>query len=485
MSNIVARNVLHLAAWAQVGVLLRYYVGKLLGEACGSPAGSNGWVPCITSPGLTRPGGALFIDLPANVLGCFLMGLLSPADLLAAVHQEPDLLAAHKAGLTLPLLPAGSPLQGVEPLALGLRTGLCGSLTTYASWMLQVVVMLVGRPVPITHPFPHYHDVVAALAALLLGCLASCAALTAGQHLVLLVWSWRQSAALTSAAAHPPPQPDGEGVQGDGTPAAAAAAAAAGDLRAPALHLMLQPVVSGAEAGMPGGAAARLSTRASPHPSHTHHSLHTAALAADAAALLLLLLLTGTALGYSIQLSRPVSGHSAATPGPKLLVLWLSLLLGPWGCLLRWRLGLRLNARLPCPAAAWFPAGTLAANQAACLLDYAMYVVMVRAGKGATALQLSAAEAAIKGFGGSLSTVSTWVVEVQKLGLAPGGGRGGQAAHDSASMQLGVTAAGCQLGLQGGSRWVGVARAGGYMWGSIALSVGVGLLVVGTSLWTH
>jgi hypothetical protein len=53
--------------------------------------------------GLTRWGGALFIDLPSNVAGSFVMGLLSPSDIVAAATGEPSLLSPF---IPCPLLPA-------------------------------------------------------------------------------------------------------------------------------------------------------------------------------------------------------------------------------------------------------------------------------------------------------------------------------------------------------------------------------------------
>ena len=53
--------------------------------------------------------------------------------------------------------------------------------------------------------------------------------------------------------------------------------------------------------------------------------------------------------------------------GPCRRAQWLALLLGPFGCVLRWLLS-QYNYRLP-GAARWLPAGTLAANMLGCLTD--------------------------------------------------------------------------------------------------------------------
>ncbi len=42
------------------------------------------------------------------------------------------------------LLPGGHPWQRNTALVAGLRTGYCGSLTTFSAWQLQNVLLLVG-----------------------------------------------------------------------------------------------------------------------------------------------------------------------------------------------------------------------------------------------------------------------------------------------------------------------------------------------------
>lgn len=68
----------HLIAWAQIGVVLRIYLAELFGSACPTLP----WAPCLTSSG-SRWGGGYFTDLPANILGSFLMGLFVSSDVLS------------------------------------------------------------------------------------------------------------------------------------------------------------------------------------------------------------------------------------------------------------------------------------------------------------------------------------------------------------------------------------------------------------------
>ena len=90
---------------------------------------------CVTStveqPG---PGGAaLFTDLPANMLGCFLMGFLQPSQDLGLLTTRP-----------IVFLNSEHWFQSWGVVHLALRTGFCGSLTTFASWNSQMVQLLDG-----------------------------------------------------------------------------------------------------------------------------------------------------------------------------------------------------------------------------------------------------------------------------------------------------------------------------------------------------
>lgn len=68
---------------------------------------------------------------------------------------------------------------------------------------------------------------------------------------------------------------------------------------------------------------------------------------------------------------RPATAYSAAC-GAHRRGQWLALLLGPFGCVLRWLLS-QYNYKLP-GAARWLPAGTLAANMLGCLTDFVLGV---------------------------------------------------------------------------------------------------------------
>lgn len=80
--------------------------------------------------------GAYFVDLPSNMLGSFIMGLLTTAATIGLDSKKP-----------VAILPERNAWQRNSELHVGLRTGYCGSLTTFASWELAMVQLLIGGQV--------------------------------------------------------------------------------------------------------------------------------------------------------------------------------------------------------------------------------------------------------------------------------------------------------------------------------------------------
>lgn len=440
---------LHLAAWCQLGVLTRYYLGRLLGGAC------EAWGACVTSNSDTRSGGALFIDAPSNVLGSLFMGLLATSDALKAAFSGGGggggsaVVGDCVGSRPLPALPARSPLQSHAALLVGLRTGYCGSLTTFASWMLQMVEMGVRG------------QWVEAFSGCFVGTLLAIASLTMGQHLALL------AADLTRASARAEDQAAVLPHGGGGSGAEGGASSSSGSGKSPS---------NGAGAPAGDGAAARNAATGATAAAVTKIRVEVeedsggngrrrrplAHYAANALAAVSLCTLSAASLALIV--SR--RGRDAEA------VLWFAILLGPFGCWLRWLLA-RLNGKLgPAPAWSWFPAGTFAANMLACVLDYAVQAGAARHSSaggsysldgGAAALplgrrplrpvELAVLSGVITGFGGSLSTVSTWVVEIQQ------------------QLVLGVPRR-------------HIFRGWGYCLLSLGLAFSLGLLIYGVPMWT-
>jgi fluoride ion exporter CrcB/FEX len=98
----------------------------------GGRCGEWRWAACVTSDGVRHGGGAIFLDLPANALGCFLLGILSPSSALTL-----------RGGAAVALLPERHRLQTAVALHTALRTGFLGSLTTFASWYALPALALI------------------------------------------------------------------------------------------------------------------------------------------------------------------------------------------------------------------------------------------------------------------------------------------------------------------------------------------------------
>ena len=128
---------IYIALFAILGTFLRMIVAQVFGEYCKNPD-SIGWLKasaplCVTNGGATEQGGIIFADLPANMLGSFIMGFFQSGATL---------------GLALPLaiawLRPQNSLQKMPILHKGITTGFCGSLTTFSGWNSAMVVLLYG-----------------------------------------------------------------------------------------------------------------------------------------------------------------------------------------------------------------------------------------------------------------------------------------------------------------------------------------------------
>jgi fluoride ion exporter CrcB/FEX len=115
-------HTLYISLFATFGAVIRIYMGRFFGLDCErvieiddflSPFSSE---ICVTASGKTdQTGGAFFSDLPANILGSFFIGVLSPA--ISSGHPIPWFRKDHR-------------LQHHEAFHTALKVGLCGCLTT-------------------------------------------------------------------------------------------------------------------------------------------------------------------------------------------------------------------------------------------------------------------------------------------------------------------------------------------------------------------
>lgn len=119
-----------------------------------------------------------------------------------------------------------------------------------------------------------------------------------------------------------------------------------------------------------------------------------------------------------------------------------AIVFAPLGCLLRFYLSLFLNAKLPS-----FPLGTFAANILGTGILGMCYDLQHISGIGTSVVSCQVLQGVMDGFCGSLTTISTWVAELNGLGK----------------------------------------RRYAYFYGTVSVGVGLGLLVVtmGSLLWTR
>ena len=92
--------------------------------------------------------------------------------------------------------------------------------------------------------------------------------------------------------------------------------------------------------------------------------------------------------------------------------MWCSALLAPLGTIMRWRLA-RLNGRLQ-DHWHWFPVGTFRANIIACLVS-AIVSGLLQSSQAWSPWGSTILYAIQSGFAGSMSTVSSFVVEANML----------------------------------------------------------------------
>jgi CrcB protein len=165
----------YISCFALFGTVVRVFLGRLLGFDCedkNSPSPIKDFMSplsnhiCITASGKTvATGGALFTDLPANMLGSFFAGLLTPS--ITTGHNIAWFRADH-------------PLQQNKVFQAALRIGFCGSLTTFSSWNTQMVVMMDGTATVLGSQVP------AALFGYMIGIMCPIASFFFGRH----VYEW-------------------------------------------------------------------------------------------------------------------------------------------------------------------------------------------------------------------------------------------------------------------------------------------------------
>lgn len=117
----VCYQIAYLSVFAIFGSVVRSYMARFWGLDCEYGEINDSVAPlfqriCVTNTGKTlQTGGALFTDLPSNMLGSFLVGALSPV---------------AGSGHTLPWFHENHHLQNNQAFHDALKIGFCGCLTT-------------------------------------------------------------------------------------------------------------------------------------------------------------------------------------------------------------------------------------------------------------------------------------------------------------------------------------------------------------------
>jgi fluoride ion exporter CrcB/FEX len=163
--------VLYLSAFSIFGSTIRVFLTRFFGLDC-EISDSKLDEFCVTATGETiQRGGALFTDLPANVVGCFIMGLVT--------SLKPDVWPP------LPWFRYDHPLQQHDAYHVGIRTGLCGSITTFSSWNAQMIVMMDGTGTQLGS------QIVAALFGYVIGFFCAVSSFMVGTHVSTWLTRWK------------------------------------------------------------------------------------------------------------------------------------------------------------------------------------------------------------------------------------------------------------------------------------------------------
>lgn len=442
-------QVSYLSVFAVLGTLLRIVLAQIFGEECKNP-GSVGWLAaaeplCVTADGQAEfeGSGIVFADLPANLLGSFIMGFFLAGGALGLPTER----------LSVAWLRPDSPFQSWDVLHLAIRTGFCGSLTTFSSWNSEMVVMIYG-----TGQMNARSQLLRAVFGYVIGMETALGSFVFGKNMA--TWIFRRVNPELAREGEATDAARERGVWIDRTlpdferrylpdldvervsyydadavvhlerwRASTANSRRVGDknlgtlkeIEAEALvrgnaSVPLELRSAGEKAGWnvneleawvdakrrtesATGASAALDGEET-HPQTRREPAH---VSLNVAVPLFITVFTGLALGVVFH-----DGYDA--PSITYRTMWYASLWAPLGALLRWHLS-KYNGKLP-GYWSWFPAGTLAANLLGSIVSISMISAELKL-SGVEGFWVMGTLRAVKvGFSGCLTTVSTFVSEV-------------------------------------------------------------------------
>mmetsp|Transcript_46515 Transcript_46515/g.113281 ORF Transcript_46515/g.113281 Transcript_46515/m.113281 type:complete len:895 (+) Transcript_46515:313-2997(+) len=368
-----AESIFYVSVSAILGSVFRTYLARLFGYDCEevkyfpedaihdflTPLSSQ---ICVTNGGRTiQTGGALFYDFPANILGSFIMGVITPR------LSQPR--------TRLPWLHRDHDLQRDDVLHASLATGFCGCLTTFSSWNSQMVVMLDGTYCELGS------QVVPVFFGYAIGLLGAFGAFHFGQNVGLWWYDWkhRDEPPIDLKASHSETSSEDNAlvIQRRGS-----------------TH---QPIELVHDTGSESGEA--------PDPNHFHK-------------IPLFLVSAGLLVAFVVgDLKADIQWYKG------MAMLWIFAPAGSLLRWRLSRLNVRSDQRLCKKLPRWVPWGTLTANLSAAAIGALLFGITDRyyGGTGHTSATISSplVEASLfaltTGFAGSLSTVSTMVKEAVML----------------------------------------------------------------------
>jgi fluoride ion exporter CrcB/FEX len=451
-------SLVHLALWAQIGVLGRFWIGVAITHSCHktrmsatNPLSGDQPIGCSLPEKTVRD---VLAIMTANIVGSFAMGFLT--------ENKAHILWFEAPTMPVSFLPENHFIQHYEELLTGLRVGFCGSMTTYSSWAFQLVSSLTRG------------DVGVVVAVLFLEISCSLVAFILGEQLAIRIHMlvvgichhhkmertalWHQlkkNAIFANMPRHNRQKKENdeidsqsydrhkalsvvEGYKGDQLWLLRRSSARSkrennlnnrterydvnGTIVLDTPYLAeVQVVDESLPAGFdqalvveeeeeeeesPSSSSARTSLSLKARDQHQHRTraglnlFFTALLLAQTAAWALLSVYDASELRRGC---------------------WLSLLVAPLGCAIRWKMCLQYNSGVLHGRLGWFPVGTFSINVSATVLNcIATAIENVYCSSSLTRdlYWLEVCMSAFKtGFCGSLSTVSTFVSEVNKYML--------------------------------------------------------------------
>ena len=166
-SIVLLYTCVHLALWSQIGVLGRFWISEGVTSVCYEKEESGGGAYDCPSHGAEHAVRDVLGILACNALGSFLMGFLTENKAHLVWFEQPK--------MPVSFLPQNHFVQHYEELLTGLRVGFCGSMTTFSSWAFQMVSTLTrGR-------------VGATLAVLIIEVSTSLVSFILGEHLAIRI----------------------------------------------------------------------------------------------------------------------------------------------------------------------------------------------------------------------------------------------------------------------------------------------------------